>query len=163
MRPRPHKKGHDLRRGPARICKSEPNVTNMDARSPLERVLYGDPPRNGAICNPHIVCHASTTFTTPEHHLFPESDERRVLVVYVFRWGRVVFPGAGALVRVRCRRIEIMIFLRKIKVFGLGEGLASPWPGPRASPWLGPMAQGSSPIKGAIWDEKLPPEACWFY
>ena len=35
---------------------------------------------------------------------FPESDERRVLVVYVFRWGQVVFPGAGAgAVRVRCR------------------------------------------------------------
>ena len=27
---------------------------------------------------------------------FSESDERRVLVVYVFRWGRVVFPGRVA-------------------------------------------------------------------
>ena len=70
--------------------------------------------------------------------------------------------GAGGL-PAGCRRIEIMIVLRKIKVFGLGEGPAGPWPGPRAGPWLGPMAQGSSPIKGAILGEKLPPEARWFY
>ena len=42
----------------------------MDARDPLERVLYGDPPRNGAICNLHIIYYVLTTFATPKNHLF---------------------------------------------------------------------------------------------
>ena len=41
-------------------------------------------------------------------NLFSRERERRVLVVYVFRWGRVVGPGHGAgAVPERCRRIKI--------------------------------------------------------
>ena len=37
-----------------------------------------------------------------ENVCFSRERERRVLVVYVFRWGRVVFPAA---VPARCRRV----------------------------------------------------------
>ena len=42
----------------------------MDAQDPLERVQCGDPPRNGAICNLHIIYFGLTTFATPKNHLF---------------------------------------------------------------------------------------------
>ena len=52
---------------------------------------------------------------------FSRERERRVLVVYVFRWGRVVLPGGGAAaVPPRIRRIENLGSLRKFDVFGAG-------------------------------------------
>ena len=36
-------------------------------------------------------------------HFDREACQRRVLVVYVFRWGRVVLPGGAVAMRSRCR------------------------------------------------------------
>ena len=40
-----------------------------------------------------------------DSHIFPESDGRRVLVVDVFCWGRVVFPAADPR---HCRRTAVV-------------------------------------------------------
>ena len=95
--------------------------------------------------------------------------------MYVFCWGQVVFPGAvprqcrrgcrrvagavaGALLarlRVRCRRIEISISFRKIKVSGLGGKGRSPWGispvGPWASLVLGRLGPGPGLVPGPAW------------
>ena len=48
---------------------------------------------------------------------FPESDQRRVLVVYVFRWAQVVFPGGAVAVPSRCGRIENLDFPKENQCF----------------------------------------------
>ena len=73
--------------------------------------------------------------------------------MYVFRWGQVVFPAAGAgAVPARCGPIEnlFLFFLWKINIFGpgpmgpgpIGLGPKGPWglgPGPK---WPGPKGPG---------------------
>ena len=73
--------------------------------------------------------------------VFPESDERRVLLVWVFSWGRVVFPGGVALtLRSRCGHVAVtlrsyrkLVFLRKTMVLSVWRGLAWEW---RGLTWL---------------------------
>ena len=63
-----------------------------------------------------------------ERQHFSRERERRVLVVYVFRWGRVVLPGGGAVaVRPRIRRIENLSFLKENRCFWCWNALS---PGP---------------------------------
>ena len=68
-------------------------------------------------------------------HIFSRERERRILVVYLFRWGQVVFPLAvAAELPVKNRPIENFNFLNKTRVSG---GWENPWQGSAQTSDLG--------------------------
>ena len=95
--------------------------------------VWGEQGTLEMISSPHEVGEEALTERSPcweafgrPFQIFPESDERRVLVVYVFCWGRYGgSPGP--------RGIDFTsIFLRKIEVFGPGPGRGPSGAGARA-------------------------------